>query len=384
MCPDWLASRDMPELFMRLDSRSNPHRHALAGGDDTSRAKPLAAVVVLNWNRKEHSLACLEAVTSLDYANCIVIFVDNASSDGSPTAVRARFPGVEIIQTGANLGYAGGNNAGIRRALELGADYVFLLNNDTVVDPDAVQMLVTVAEANPDSGALGPWIYYLHDRHRLWFATGRWNRDHLRFEWPGQGCIDTELDRRDVETDYVCGAALFLRAAVLRRIGLLDERFFLVFEESDWCFRAKKAGYTCRMVPEARVWHQVGASFGSESSPLRRYFSSRNELLWAEKNLPRRDCYRLLVRAMLRHLPPFSMSNDRTVPYPKRLMWAVRQYALQIRRMASDPRQRASRMGLRDYIFRRFGDCPVAVRHLNRAWANATPPTSVLEESRSD
>ena len=119
------------------------------------RLPPLVAVVVLSWNSREDTLACLESLGSLRYRRLITIVVDNGSIDGSFEAIRARFPGVDAMQTGVNLGYAGGNNVGLRRALDLGAEYVLLLNNDTVVASDALDKLVTVGEAYPESAALG-------------------------------------------------------------------------------------------------------------------------------------------------------------------------------------------------------------------------------------
>ena len=125
-------------------------------------------------------------------------------------------------------------------------------------------------------------------------------------------------------TEYVCGAALFFRAAVARKIGLLDERFFLVYEDSDWCFRARRAGFACVSVPKARVWHKVGTSFGSESSPLRTYFSTRNKLLWTEKNVSRREWWDILRAALRRLYPGFALDRKACVPAHKALLWAGR------------------------------------------------------------
>ena len=160
-----------------------------------------------------------------------------------------------------------------------------------------------------------------------------------------------------------------MRSRVLRQIGLLDERFFLVYEETDWCFRARKAGFLCRMVADARVWHKVGASFGTEASPLRQYFSTRNVLLWAEKNASFMDRIRIVWRTFRRHVPRLSVSTDSAVGLPKRLVWAIRQYLRDAARMRGDLKQRASRLGLRDYFARRFGDCPQRVRAISQAWS---------------
>jgi GT2 family glycosyltransferase len=164
----------------------------------------------------------------------------------------------------------------------IGADFVLVLNNDTTVDSMLLDELLAAADRYPDAGCFGPWIFYMHDPERLWFTRSDWSSELSAFTAPGKGSLASELPRETVGTDYVCGAAIFLREAVARQIGLLDERFFLVYEDSDWCFRAARR-IRCVSVP--RVWHKVGTSFGTaEASPLRTYFSTRNKLLWAEKN----------------------------------------------------------------------------------------------------
>ncbi|WP_022948507.1 glycosyltransferase family 2 protein [Methylohalobius crimeensis] len=251
-------------------------------------APPKVSIIILNWNGRDDTLACLDSVFKIDYPNFDVVVVDNGSTDDSVPAIRKAFPQAHLIETGKNLGYAGGNNVGIQYALNNKADYIFVLNNDTTVAPDVLTHLVQAAEKHPEAAVLGPVIYEMERPETIWTAGEAFGEGftcvHLR-----QGESETVLNKDDGRTvDWVTGAAFFTRSSALRDIGLFDERYFLVYEESDWCFRARRAGYSCLIVPQASVWHKVGSAFGSESSPLRTYFSTRNRLLFAEQNLPKR------------------------------------------------------------------------------------------------
>jgi hypothetical protein len=330
-------------------------------------------IVVLNWNGLSDTLACLESLRALHYAKRRIIVVDNGSTDGSVAALRsAGSPfAIELIEAGKNLGYAGGNNLGIRYALDRGADFVLILNNDTTVDPMLLDELVGAAERHPDVGCFGPWIFYMQEPDRLWFTGSEWEPAAAAFTAPWKGRLASELPNETMSTEYVCGAALFFRATVARQVGLFDERFFLVCEDSDWCFRVRRAGFGCVTVPSARVWHKIGTSFGSEASPLRTYFSVRNKLLWAEKNLSRRESWRILRGALRRLCPRFVLDKGAAGALSKALVWAVTGFLREWERKVHDPQEVAHRRGVLDYLLRRFGDCPRRIRVLTRTWAGA-------------
>lgn len=241
---------------------------------------PRVTVVVLNWNGLGDTLECLESLAGLDYPRYRVLVVDNGSTDGSPVAIRQRFPDVEVIETGENLGYAGGNNVGLRYALAQGADYVLLLNNDTVVAPDMLRWLVEAAEKDPRVGVAGPMIYY-HDQPEVVWSVGGgidWRRGQtwmIGLDEPDDGRFGTEPR----EVDFITGCAMLVRAAALREAGLLDERFFLYYEEVEWCVRIRRAGYRIIHVPAAKMWHKISPQAQSDS-PLVHYYMSRNRLLF--------------------------------------------------------------------------------------------------------
>lgn len=327
-------------------------------------ALPCVSVVVLNWNGRADTIACLESLGQCDYRNLNVIVVDNGSTDGSAAAVRAMFPAVEVIETGCNLGFAEGNNVGIRHALERSADFVMLLNNDTVVDPPLVSSLVRAAQAHPDGGIFSGKIFYFDAPSTIWYAGARWRSDRLFFEHVGERQVDDGLSFEDLrDTDYASGCAFFVRARVLREVGLLDPRFFLTYEESDFCYRARSRGYRILYVPDAKLWHKVSVSFGGVGGPLQSYFYSRNVLLWAERHLTRLE-YLAVLRKTMAEVVRIGGRPEAGVGPLRRHYWAVTAAARRLRQGGSDAVGRARFLGVRDYFLRRFGDCPAEVRQL--------------------
>jgi GT2 family glycosyltransferase len=245
---------------------------------------PYISVVVLNWNGKEDTLACLHSLLELTYPNYRVIVVDNGSTDGSVTAIQTAFASVEVLVNAENLGYAEGNNVGIRHALASGADYIFLLNNDTVVDAALLDELIATAESEPRVGLTGPKIYYYDQPDRLWYAGAK--EQWLR-RIPATVGLD-ELDRGQYaqvrETAFVYGTAMLIRRQVLEEIGLLDKQFFAYHEDADFCMRARQAGYRCMYNPRGVVWHKVSAST-RDISHFQDYLRARGRILFFVRHI---------------------------------------------------------------------------------------------------
>jgi GT2 family glycosyltransferase len=241
-------------------------------------AGPRVGIVVLNWNQPTDTLACLESLRHVSYPAYQVILVDNGSTDGSPALVRERHPDVTLIQNPTNLGFAGGNNVGIARALRDEADYVMLLNNDTELAPEMLRTLVDVAEGDPTIGVVGPKIYYYDEASVIWSAGG--GVDKLGQPWHYQADqVDDGSRQHNEDVDYVTGCAILVKRGVIDAIGALDERFFIYFEETEWCARARRAGYRVVYVPSARMWHKIQPT----ARPLSRrylYLMTRNRLLY--------------------------------------------------------------------------------------------------------
>jgi GT2 family glycosyltransferase len=241
---------------------------------------PRVAIIVLNWNGRDDTLACLASLRRLIYPACQVVVVDNGSSDGSTEAIRAKYSDIPLIETGGNLGYAGGNNVGLSWAIEQGANYALLLNNDTEVAPDFVNELVTVAEASPSVGIVGPTIYYFDRPTVIWSAGGAidWTRGETRMIGLDEADAG-QFGRKPRPVDFVTGCALLVKAQVIRQAGLLDSRFFAYYEEAEWCVRAVKAGFTILHVPPARIWHKISPEQRA-ASPQTHYYMTRNRLLF--------------------------------------------------------------------------------------------------------
>jgi GT2 family glycosyltransferase len=231
--------------------------------------------VVLNWNGGEDTL---EALASL--AGTETICVDNGSTDGSDLEVERAFPHVELLRTGANLGFAGGNNAGIRRALERGADWVLLLNNDAVAEPGLAPALAAAAEARPDAGLLACKVLF-EDGRSVQYAGASFN---ARFGYSGRVSTTGSEAVRDV--GRADGAALAVSRVAVERAGPLDESLFMYVEDVEWSLRIRAAGLGVVFVPNARVRHKGSASSGGPASTANLYYDTRNTIAVAERHAP--------------------------------------------------------------------------------------------------
>ena len=289
-------------------------------------------IVILNWNGWRDTIECLESVLRLDYPDYRVIVCDNASSDGSPehirswargeTAAESRNPALAslvtppvskpvplieispgagmqnndarlvLIQTGANLGFAGGNNVGLRYAMQQGdCDFAWLLNNDTVVCPDALSRLVERMQERPDAGICGSTLLYYHDPSKVQACGGSvYNKWFARGGHIGKLANASPLpDPRDVERKmaYVIGASMLVRRSFLEQIGLMDEQYFLYFEELDWATRAK-GHFELAYCPRSIVYHKEGTTIGTyrvtaQQSVLAEFYATRNRILFTRK-----------------------------------------------------------------------------------------------------
>lgn len=236
------------------------------------------AAVVLSYNGREDTLAALESLRGID-----TVVVDNGSTDGSADAVAQRFPEVELVRTGVNLGFAGGNNVGIRRALDRGAGWVLLVNNDVEVEPGLVDALEAAAAARPDAGVLACKVL-LADSGRLWYAGAGFDPYLGRSRHEGFGDRDEPGELRD--TGRATGAAMAVSRAAIAEAGLLDEELYLYAEDLEWSLRIRAAGFAVVYVPEARVRHRVSAATGGAGSPTARYYETRNMLAVVERHRP--------------------------------------------------------------------------------------------------
>ena len=266
------------------------------------------AIVVLNYNGRKDTLDCIGSLKKVKKDNFQVetIVVDNGSNDGSAKAF-SKLGDIDLILNDRNLGYSGGNNVGIKKALFLGADYIFILNNDTLVDKNILVNLVRNASL---ADIISPKIYFAPGFE---FHKGRYQKSDLgkviwyagaKIDWQNILGIHLGVDEVDKgqfakrrEIDLATGAALFAKREVFEKIGLFDDKYFLYLEDMDFSFRAKKAGFRIVFEPKAIVWHKNASSSGGSGSPLQDYYITRNRLLFALRYASLKTKF-----ALLRHI----------------------------------------------------------------------------------
>lgn len=244
--------------------------------------EPFVVVVIVSMNRCDDTLACLHSLRNSTYRNYGVIVLDVSSGAQSIKAIRQGCTEVKTIELIENRGYAGNNNIGIEAALAAAADWVLLLNDDTLVGPDCLSRLVEAAEQDPRIGFVGPMVYHYDEPRRIQSAGGKlaafWRSAHL-----GQNEEDRGQFREPHAVEWISGCGIMARRALIEQIGVLDERYFLYWEETEWCIRARRRGWRVIHVPQAKLWHK-GVQRDYRPSPSVTYYATRNRLLTLAKH----------------------------------------------------------------------------------------------------
>lgn len=236
---------------------------------------PPVAVIIVAWNQLDKTLACLEAVAAFDYPAFRVLLIDNGSDQPLAEPVMARFPAVEVARLPRNLGFAGGYNTGLRRALAGDGAFFLLLNNDTLPSPDALSMLVDALNSAADAGLVTAKVFYAAEPDRIWTVGANLNV-FLDLKDGGQGQLDAGQWDAPRDVDFAPFCAVLGRREMFEQVGLLDEGYFLYYEDMDYCRRARQAGWRIRLQPNARVLHDVSASSGGRHSPMERYWMAQS------------------------------------------------------------------------------------------------------------
>jgi len=245
-------------------------------------ASPFVISVVLNFNHCADTLECIDSLKKNTYSNHHVILLDAGSSDGSVDAVREKFPAVQIICLTENLGYAGNNNVGIDAALKQGADWVFVLNEDTHLAEECISNLVKVGESSPKIGVVGPLVYHYDEPGIIQTAGGKMDR-YYRGWHLGQNEPDQGQFQKPLAVDWISGCGIMVRAPAIEKAGKIDPRFYYYVEEFEWCVRIKEAGFELIDVPEAKMWHK-GVQRDYQPKPSVLYYATRNQLLLLSKH----------------------------------------------------------------------------------------------------
>lgn len=246
---------------------------------------PKVSIIILNWNGLADTLECLNSIHSNTYPNYDVIVVDNASTKDSPDLIKNAFPAVTLIKNEKNLGYTGGNNVGMRYALKHGADYVWLLNNDTVIEPRTISELVQAGEDDPQVGTLSPIVVYYTKRDKIQFCGSY-------FDWKNLYAISLSDPSRleFIEKTRICvwGTALLIKRKIIQEIGYLDENFFAYWEDFDYSLRVIRKNFLNKVVLSSKIFHKshyIDVKSIAATPPHTLYYMTRNEYRVWRKNL---------------------------------------------------------------------------------------------------
>jgi GT2 family glycosyltransferase len=261
-----------------------PPSRPAGAGERRDPAAPVA-VVLVNWNGAADTLATLASLDRAEGAGALrVVVVDNGSADDSVARLKRERPGLDVVETGANLGFAGGNRVGIERALaDPRVRWLLLLNTDVEVAPGFLPPLLAAC-ADPAVGAAGPKIFYFAPPDRLWAAGGRLRiRETVTVEI-GRGEPDGPRYDRAADVTYLTTCCLLIPRDAVERVGVLDPVYFINVDDADWCRRALDAGYRLRYVPASRIWHKVAAATGGGYTPAKTFHTARSNAIYVRRH----------------------------------------------------------------------------------------------------
>jgi len=272
---------------------------------------PGLRVIIVNWCNPEDTIECIQSVLSSSISHSQVLVIDNGSNDDSINQISIAFPDVEILSLQENLGYAGGYNFGIESALRQGANEVFILNNDTIVDPQAISLLIT---SSWDIRV--PKIYFHEPADLIWSAGSQWRKFPPMVTMRGYRKPDNTHYSNPLELEFATGCALMIKREVFERAGLFDLEFKNYFEDYDFIYRVRKAGFRVGFVPEAKIWHKVSRSLG-EGSPDKMWYLGKNSVLFYRKGNRFSSCSLLsyLIWVSLREM--FKLNFDQIIDFWK-------------------------------------------------------------------
>lgn len=263
------------------------------------KPQPRVITVVLNYNNLADTLETLTSACQLTYENNSLLLVENSTTKEVVKKIRSKFPALEIIENRRNLGYAGGNNVGIRHAIKRGADYIFLLNNDVTLEPDALDKLVAAMQSNRACAACQPLVTYYDDKDKIWSAGTELFLGYPRLFMKGK-----QRQTADVKNPPfgLVGCSILFRAGALEKVGLFDESLFLLQEETDWCMRALKKGFGLLVVSDAVVHHKVSETLGLYSKKYL-YYIGRNWMLVGKRHRSRLGYGYILLTELFTRTP---------------------------------------------------------------------------------
>jgi len=243
--------------------------------------QPLVSIITVNYNQSEVTCQLISSLQKITYKNIEIIVVDNGSPNDNPEKIKIRFPEVIFIKSIDNLGFAGGNNLGIKVAK---GEYYFFLNNDTEVPENFLEPLIEFLSTSTNAGVVSPQIQYFYHPGTIQYAGySPMSKYSIRNSGIGYKEINKGQYNSITETNYAHGAAMLVPRKVIEQVGMMPEIYFLYYEEYDWCEMIKQKGYKIYYIPQSLVFHKESVSTQSDS-PLKTYYLFRNRILWVRRN----------------------------------------------------------------------------------------------------
>lgn len=253
--------------------------------------KSSLAIIIVNWNSYEVTANCLESLRSVSYDNFKIVVVDNGSEDQSGDRLKYDFPEIVLLKNSENKGFTGGNNRGIQYALDSNFEMIMLLNNDTVATPDFATILVNKLESDESIGAIQPKIMFNQERDVIWSGGSSFSKLWYLTKSEGMGEKDFGQYDEPKELPWVTGCCFLTRSSIVKEVGLLDDHFFIYYEDTDWSFRIRDRGYKLLYEPMSKIYHEVGKSnenretFGEGTqSAFTHYVVIRNHIFIVRKH----------------------------------------------------------------------------------------------------
>jgi GT2 family glycosyltransferase len=297
--------------------------------------QPPLYIVILNNDRQDDTDACLTSLLESDYKDFRIVLLNHSLEADSSLMFQRKYPQIHVVSLAENLGYAGNNNIGINAALDQGAEWIFVLNNDTVLDRSCLSSLMNVGNNSPTVGILGPMVYHFNEPGVIQSAGGLlgkyWQSVHVGMNENDRGQYSTVR-----QVDWVSGCAILVRRSLVEHVGALDPDYFLYWEETEWCIRARRAGWKILHVPNAKLWHK-GVKRNYQPKPYVTYYMTRNYL-----------------RTLAKHNAPLSVRISALANILRILLsWSVKPQW----RFKRDHRNAMWR-GLLDFLYHRLGPMP--------------------------
>jgi hypothetical protein len=267
-----------------MTPRIDEPRTGLDGARRSRPADHVVFAVIVTWNQRDETLDCLDSLRQATHPNLRLIVIDNGSSDGTASAIRAEYPSAQLLRNETNRGFAAAVNQGTRHALAQGAEFVFWLNNDTIVGREALAALL--AETGRErAGILIPLITYFDQPQVVWSAGADLNPLTLEVRGDTRGMLDRGQWHEVLDRQHATACAALIPRSTLEKVGLLDERFFYYYDDADYSLRVTRAGLRILFVPRARVQHKVARASGGVDTPYHRYWMGRSSAIYFRKHV---------------------------------------------------------------------------------------------------